>query len=43
LHRGLNCLDALGSCRDGFIESNLKPLIDFDQLRVITRLGNRRL
>ena len=43
VHRGLHDFDALASRSDGLIERGLKPLIGFDQLRVLIRRGNRRL
>jgi hypothetical protein len=42
-HRGLDRFDALASRSGGLIERGLKPLIGFDQLRVlIGRCGDRR-
>jgi len=41
--RGLHGFDALASHSDGLIERGLKPLIGFDQMRVLIRRGNRRL
>jgi len=41
VHRGLHGFDALASRSDGLIERGLKPLIGFDQLRVLIRRGNR--
>src|SRR5262249_38087996 len=43
VNRGLHGFDALASRSDGLIERGLKPLIGFDQLRVLIRRGNRRL
>jgi hypothetical protein len=42
LHRGLDCLDALGPRSNGHIERSLEALIGFDQPRVLIRRGNRR-